>query len=60
MLELPVVHSCGVAVDDVKVGLGDFLGGGVAVNGCRVEHEALARGVPLLRLVFLLASFSLM
>ncbi len=42
-----------VAVDDAKVGLGDFLGRGVAVDGCRVEHEAFARGVPLLHRVLL-------
>jgi hypothetical protein len=56
VLELPVSHSCGVAVDDAKVGLGDFLSlsGGVAVNGCHIEHEALACVVPLLRFVLLL------
>jgi len=54
VLELPVGHSRSVAVDDAKVGLGDFLSGGVAVNGCHVEHEALACVVPLLCLVLLL------
>ncbi len=54
MLELPVGHFCGVAVNDAKVGLGDVTSGGVAVNGRRIEHEALPCGVPLLRLVFLL------
>ncbi len=56
VLELPVDHSRGVAVDDVKVGLGDFLSlsGKVAVDGCHVEHEALACVVPLLCLVLLL------
>ncbi len=54
VLELPVSHSCGVAVDDAKVGLGNFLGGGVAVGGGCIEHKALACGVPLLHLDFLL------
>ncbi len=54
VLELPVGHSCSVPVDDAKVGHGDFLSRGVAVNGRRVEHKALACGEPLLRLVLLL------
>ncbi len=53
MLELSVGHSPGVTVDDAEVGLGDFLSGGVAVDGRCVEHEALACVVPLLRLVLL-------
>ncbi len=32
VLELSVGHSHSVAVDDAKVGLGDFLGRGVAVD----------------------------
>ncbi len=53
VLELSAGHSCGVAIDDAEVGLGDFFGGGVAVDGCRVEHKALACVVPLLCLVLL-------
>ena len=54
VLELPVGNSHGVAVDDAKVGLRDFLGGGVAVDGCRVKHKVLACVVPLLCLFLLL------
>ncbi len=54
VLELPVGYSRSVVVDDAKVGLGDFHSGGVAVNGCHIEHEALACVVPLLCLVLLL------
>ncbi len=54
VLELPVGHSCRIAVDYAKVGLADFLSGGVAVDAHHVEHEALVRGVPLHCLVFLL------
>ncbi len=54
LLELPVGHSRGVTVDDAKVGLGDFISRGVAVDGCRVEHKALACVVLLLCLVLLL------
>jgi hypothetical protein len=53
VLELSAGHSCGVAVDDAEVGLRDFLGGGVPVDGRRIEHEALACVVPLLCLVLL-------
>ncbi len=53
VLGLSVNYSRGVAVDDTEVGLGDFLGKGVAVDGRRVEHEALASVVPLLCLVLL-------
>jgi hypothetical protein len=52
-LELFFGHSGGVAVDDAKVGRWDFLGGGVAVGGRRVEHEASTRGMPFLRFVLL-------
>ncbi len=54
MPELSVGHSCSVAVDDAEVGLGDFLGGRVAVDGRCVEHKVLARVVPLLHLVLFL------
>ncbi len=53
MLELSVGHSCGVAVDGAEVGLRDFLGMGVAVDGYCIDHKALACAVPLLCLVLL-------
>ncbi len=53
MLELSVGHSRGFTVDDAEVGLGDFLGGGVAIDGRCIEHEALACVVPLHCLVLL-------
>ncbi len=52
-LELFVGHSGSVAVDDAKVGCWDFLGGGVAVGGRHVEHEASTRGMPFLCFVLL-------
>ncbi len=54
VLEFLVGYSGGVAVDDAKVGRGDFLGGGVAVDRCCIEHKGLTRGMPFLRLVLLL------
>ncbi len=53
VLELSVGHSRGVAVDDAEEGLGDFLGGGVTVNRCCIEHQVLACVVPLFCLVLL-------
>jgi hypothetical protein len=54
VLEFFVGHSSSVAVDDAKVGRGDFLGGGVAVGRHCIEHEASTRGMPFFCLVLLL------
>ncbi len=51
-LEFSVGHTCGIAVDDVEVGWGNFFCWGIAVGQRCVEHEASTGGVPLLGLVF--------
>ncbi len=53
-LEFFVGHSGGIAVDDAKVGRGDFLGRGVAVGRCCVKHMVLTCGMPFLCLVLFL------
>ncbi len=54
VLEFLVGHFGSVTVDDVEVGRGDFLGWGVAVSRCCIEHETLTREMPFLCLVLLL------
>ncbi len=53
-LEFPVGHTCGIAVDDAEVGLGNFFCWGIAVGRRCIEHEASTGGVPLLGLVIFL------
>ena len=50
-LEFPVGHTCGIAVDDAEVGLGNFFCWGIAVGRCCIERKASTGGVPLLGLV---------
>ena len=52
-LEVPVGHTCGIAVDDAKVGRGNFFCWGIAVGRRCVEHKASTGGVSLLGLVLL-------
>ncbi len=59
VLEFFVGHTGSVTVDDAKVGCRDFLGGGVAVGRRCIDHKALTRGIPFLRLVLLLCNLLL-
>ncbi len=54
VLEFLVGYSGDVTVDDAEVERGDFLGWGVAVSRCCIEHEMLTHGMPFLCLVLLL------
>jgi hypothetical protein len=57
VLEFFVGHSSSVTINDAKVGCRDFLGGGVAVGRCCVEHAASTCGIPFLCLVLLFRDF---
>ena len=53
-MELLVRHTGSVAIDDAQVLCRNIFRREIAVSGRPIEHETLARGMPLCGFVFLL------